>query len=150
MSTNLRSLSLVLLVGACASPNAPSPAEPAPVATQHGATSGGAGPVAPQGGDAHAEALPEQPSRRHVADVMRGLAPLVEGCVTSSGPPREIVQVAITLVSDGHVVEARFDAPTSYDRTAEGACILETVRQATFLPFRRPDFRVSFPFRVRH
>ena len=85
---------------------------------------------------------PEVPSRDDVAAALRIVAGQVAHC---GAGVEQTVQVLFSFDSSGHVrgVEAR-------DVTADvWACVEPSAESARLPPFRRPEFTVSYPFRLR-
>jgi hypothetical protein len=130
-------LSLTLTL-ACSRSSSPPP-EPVAVSSQQGGEQPAPSTSAPAD-------VPEVPSREVIAQTLRALNARVAACVTSPGP-RDQVQVAVTLVSDGSVRDAQVSP--NFAGTSEGDCIVDVLRSAYFGPFQRATYRVQFPYRVR-
>ena len=81
-----------------------------------------------------------------IGRTLRALNSRVAACVTSPGP-RDQVQVAVEIVSDGSVRDVQVSP--NFAGTSEGDCIADVLRSANFGPFQRATYRVQYPYRVR-
>lgn len=88
--------------------------------------------------------LPETPSRRAVVDAMQAITPAVQSCgriqhgaaqvqFEFDGPTGDLTSIAVIEDAAG---------------TPLAACIENEARGARLPPFRRPTFRVIYPFRL--
>lgn len=91
--------------------------------------------------------IPETPTRESVVQAMSSVTAAVSACAPHSN---ELVPVRFTFRgSDGQAVDAQITGQTSLT-TAERACITRAARSARLPPFRRPDYRVNYPFRLNY
>ena len=86
---------------------------------------------------------PDAPSRDAVMSALRGVGEGVRRCPR---PPRPVLTLTITFGSDGRVREVDFSnlgpgVPAEYT-----TCVDAAVRGARLAPFRRDQFRVTYPF----
>jgi hypothetical protein len=85
--------------------------------------------------------LPELPSRD---DVLAALAPIRAGVDECAHGQHGMAQVDITVASTGFVTHAVVDG--DFAGTPEGSCIARAARRAQFVAFKKPTFRVIYPF----
>ena len=85
--------------------------------------------------------LPDTPSRD---DVLSALAPIRAAVAACAHGQRGVAQLDITVANTGAVTHAIVGG--DFSGTAEGSCIARTARSAQFVPFKKPRFRVIYPF----
>lgn len=108
--------------------------------------------MAPSGGGgrtkaaaaAPAENLPEQPSRDEVISALRGVEDAVKAC---GGGQHGVAMAAITVAGNTGRVSS-VNVSGQFQGTPIGSCVARAVRGARFSKFSRPDFKVTFPFRI--
>lgn len=96
---------------------------------------------------AAAPALAEAPSRADVLASMRKIEPEVRACAASEATPvTGTANVAITVAgSTGKVMSAEVTGLTGQ----VGSCIARAARTASFAPFTREKFSVTYPYRFK-
>jgi hypothetical protein len=87
------------------------------------------------------ESLPDIPGREEVRAALEPLRPAIAEC---SRGARGVAQLDITVSSSGAVSHAVVGG--DFAGTAEGSCIARAARGAQFTPFKKPRFRVIYPF----
>jgi hypothetical protein len=87
------------------------------------------------------ENLPDIPGREAVVAALEPLRPAIAEC---SRGARGVAQLDITVSSSGAVSHAVVGG--DFAGTAEGSCIARAARGAQFTPFKKPRFRVIYPF----
>jgi hypothetical protein len=87
------------------------------------------------------ESLPDVPGRAEVVAALEPLRPAIAEC---SRGARGVAQLDITVSSSGAVSHAVVGG--DFAGTAEGSCIARAARGAQFTPFKKPRFRVIYPF----
>lgn len=92
-------------------------------------------------------AAAEAPSRADVLSAMRKIESEVRACAAGEATPvTGTANVAITVVgSSGKVTSAEVSGLTG----PVGSCIAKVARTATFAPFTRDKFSVTFPYRFK-
>jgi hypothetical protein len=85
--------------------------------------------------------LPDIPSRDNV---VAALAPLRSAVAECAHGQRGVAQLDITVANTGAVTHAIVGG--DFAGTAEGSCIARAARSAAFVPFKKPRFRVIYPF----
>lgn len=105
---------------------------------------GGAAPAAAPAGEPGAV---ESPSRNDVVASMRKIEPELKSCAASEATPvTGIAYVAITVAgSTGKVMSAEVKGMTGQ----VGSCIARVARTATFAPFSKEKFSVTYPYRFK-
>ena len=87
--------------------------------------------------------LPDTPSREDVIAALDPLRPAVNECARGQ---RGTAQLDITVSSSGQVSHAVVGG--DFAGTPEGSCIARAARTAQFTPFKKPRFRVIYPFQL--
>ena len=87
--------------------------------------------------------LPDTPSRDDVKAALVPLWPAVTECAHGQ---RGMAQLDITVTSSGQVSHAVVGG--DFAGTPEGSCIARAARTAQFTPFKKPRFRVIYPFQL--
>jgi hypothetical protein len=90
--------------------------------------------------DAPAE-MSDIPSRD---DVLAALAPIRAAVTECARGQRGVAQLDITVANTGFVTHAVVGG--DFAGTPEGSCIARVARSAQFVPFKKPRFRVIYPF----
>jgi len=105
---------------------------------------GGASPAAAPAAESGAG---ESPSRNDVVAAMRKIEPELKACAASEATPvTGIAYVAITVAgSSGKVMGAEVKGMTGQ----VGSCIARVARTATFAPFTKEKFSVTYPYRFK-
>jgi hypothetical protein len=85
--------------------------------------------------------LPDIPSRDDVISALEPLRGAIGECVHGM---RGVAQLDITVSSSGSVSHAVVGG--DFAGTPEGSCIARATRGAQFTPFKKPRFRVIYPF----
>jgi hypothetical protein len=85
--------------------------------------------------------LPDIPSREDVIAALEPLRPAINECVRGT---HGVAQLDITVASTGSVSHAVVGG--DFAGTPEGSCIARATRNAQFTPFKKPRFRVIYPF----
>jgi hypothetical protein len=85
--------------------------------------------------------LPDIPSREDVISALEPLRGAIGDCVQGR---RGVAQLDITVASTGSVSHAVVGG--DFAGTPEGSCIARATRTAQFTPFKKPRFRVIYPF----
>jgi hypothetical protein len=85
--------------------------------------------------------LPDIPSREDVIAALEPLRGAIGECVHGR---RGVAQLDITVSSTGSVSHAVVGG--DFAGTPEGSCIARATRTAQFTPFKKPRFRVIYPF----
>ncbi|MCG8556520.1 MAG: zinc-ribbon domain-containing protein [Proteobacteria bacterium] len=88
--------------------------------------------------------LPETPSRDQVMKALRAVQRSVKNCSKSE---HGVAMTTITVSgSNGRVRSAKVSG--DYAGTRAGSCIARAVRKARFPKFKKPEFKIQFPFRL--
>jgi len=89
-----------------------------------------------------APGLPETPSRRDVMAALRGRGAAVRACASGD---HGVVIAAVSFDSSGRAtrVEVNDSLSASVER-----CVEDAIRAARVPAFRRPSFRVNYPYRI--
>jgi hypothetical protein len=85
--------------------------------------------------------MPDIPSRDNVVAALTPLRPAVAQCAHGQ---RGVAQLDITVANTGTVTHAVVGG--DFAGTSEGSCIARAARSAVFAPFKKPRFRVIYPF----
>jgi hypothetical protein len=85
--------------------------------------------------------MPELPTRD---DVLAALAPIRAAVNECAHGQRGVAQLDITVANTGVVTHAVVGG--DFAGTPEGSCIARAARNAQFVPFQKPRFRVIYPF----
>lgn len=85
--------------------------------------------------------MPDIPSREAVIDALEPLREAMSACVRGQ---HGVAQLDITVSGAGYVTHAVVGG--DFAGTPDGSCIARAARGAKFAPFKKPRFRVIYPF----